>query len=112
MADESPDSSPLDRLGARLEAARARERSGGQDERGASGASRAALALGFRIVTEVVAAVGVGALIGYGLDHWLGSTPWLMVLFLFLGSASGVLNAYRAARHHEVRRARDGRKDG
>lgn len=82
----------------RLKAARDRENSQKLDGPGKSGRQSAGLGLGFRIATEMVAAIAVGALIGYGLDRWLGSTPWLMVVFVVLGSISGVLNAYRAAK--------------
>jgi ATP synthase protein I len=34
--------------------------------------------------------------VGYVLDLWLGTKPWLMVVFFFLGSAAGMLNVFRA----------------
>lgn len=61
-------------------------------------AASTGLGLGFRISIEFVAGVAVGVLIGYGLDRWLGTAPIMMVLFLLLGGAAGVLNAYRAAK--------------
>ena len=42
--------------------------------------------LGFRIGTELIAAVIVGGLIGFGLDSWLGTKPWLLVVFVLLGN--------------------------
>ncbi|WP_370511874.1 AtpZ/AtpI family protein [Telmatospirillum sp. J64-1] len=51
-----------------------------------------------RIAVELVAGVLVGVGIGYALDAWLGTRPWLMVVFLFLGSAAGALNVYRAVK--------------
>ncbi|MDF1750711.1 MAG: AtpZ/AtpI family protein [Alphaproteobacteria bacterium] len=48
-----------------------------------------------RLGTELVAAIGIGVGFGYGLDQWLGTTPWLMVLFFFFGGAAGVMNVYR-----------------
>lgn len=53
------------------------------------------LGFAFRVGTELVAATGVGVAIGYGLDLWLGTGPWLLILFLFLGGAAGVSNVYR-----------------
>jgi len=53
--------------------------------------------LALRIGSELVAALAVGVLIGYFLDVWLETTPWLMVVFFFLGSAAGILNVYRAS---------------
>lgn len=53
--------------------------------------------LGFRMLAELVAGVLVGLAIGWGLDHWLGTSPLMMLLFLFLGTAGAVLNVMRAA---------------
>ena len=54
-----------------------------------------ALGFAFRITTELVAAVVVGVAIGWGLDKWLDSKPWFLILFFFLGVAAGVMNVYR-----------------
>ena len=56
-----------------------------------------ALARGFRLSTELVAGVLVGAFIGWALDKWLGLSPWGMIVFLLLGFAAGVVNVMRAA---------------
>ena len=56
-----------------------------------------ALARGFRLSTELVAGVLVGAFIGWALDRWLGISPWGMIVFLLLGFAAGVVNVIRAA---------------
>jgi ATP synthase protein I len=40
--------------------------------------------------------VMVGSAIGYGLDRWLGSTPWLLLLFFVLGFIAGVVNVVRS----------------
>ena len=55
------------------------------------------MARGMRLSTELVAGVLVGALIGWGLDRWLGISPWGLIVFLLLGFAAGVLNVVRAA---------------
>ena len=44
-----------------------------------------------------VLAIVIGAWFGYLLDKWLGTGPWLFLLFFILGFAGGALNAYRAA---------------
>ena len=56
-----------------------------------------AMSLGFRVLTELVAATVVGAVIGWQLDLWIGTTPILLILFLGLGVASGFWNVYRLA---------------
>jgi ATP synthase protein I len=61
------------------------------------GQNASAMARGFRLSTELVAGVLVGAFIGWALDKWLGTSPWGMFVFLMLGFAAGVLNVVRAA---------------
>ncbi len=56
-----------------------------------------AFARAFRFVAELLVGVGVGGLIGWALDRWLGTGPWLLVLFVALGFAAGMLNVIRAA---------------
>ena len=51
----------------------------------------------FKLGTELVAAVGVGTIIGFILDTWFGTKPWLIIIFFFLGAAAGMLNVIRAA---------------
>ena len=51
----------------------------------------------FKLGTELVAAVGVGTIIGFILDNWFGTKPWLMIIFFFLGAAAGMLNVIRTA---------------
>ena len=53
-------------------------------------------ALAGRVTTELVAGVVVGTFIGWAIDNWLGTTPTLMVVFFFLGSAAGMMNVWRA----------------
>ena len=51
----------------------------------------------FRLGTELVAAVVVGTIIGFILDSWFDTKPWLIIFFFFLGAAAGMLNVIRAA---------------
>ena len=51
----------------------------------------------FKLGTELVAAVAVGTIIGFILDSWFGTKPWLIVIFFFLGAAAGMLNVIKAA---------------
>ena len=52
----------------------------------------------FRLGTELVAAVVVGTIIGFILDNWFDTKPWLLIIFFFLGAAAGILNVIRAAK--------------
>ncbi len=52
----------------------------------------------FKLGTELVAAVAVGTIIGFILDSWFGTKPWLIITFFFLGAAAGILNVTRAAK--------------
>ncbi len=57
-----------------------------------------ALGLAFRVSVELVSALAVGLGIGWLLDQWLETAPWLMLVFLILGGAAGILNVYRMAK--------------
>ena len=54
------------------------------------------MVLAGRVTTELVAGVVVGTFIGWAFDNWFGTTPTLMVVFFFLGSAAGMMNVWRA----------------
>lgn len=58
--------------------------------------------LAWRMVIELVAGLAIGFGIGYGLDALLGTRPWLMVLFIFLGLAAGVNVMLRTAREVQL----------
>ncbi|MEM9330094.1 MAG: AtpZ/AtpI family protein [Pseudomonadota bacterium] len=51
----------------------------------------------FRLSSEFISAILVGAAIGYGIDWLLGTTPWAMIVFLLLGFVAGIMNVLRAA---------------
>jgi ATP synthase protein I len=59
--------------------------------------SRKGYAVAMKLSSEFVAAVIVGALLGYLLDHFAGTGPWGMIVLLLLGFCAGVLNVMRAA---------------
>jgi ATP synthase protein I len=52
---------------------------------------------GLTVAAELIAALLVGVFIGVMLDKWLGTKPWLMLLFIFIGGAAGFFNIYRSA---------------
>lgn len=54
-----------------------------------------AMGIGVRVGVELVSALAVSVAIGWGLDQWLGTRPWLMGLFVVLGGAAGIANVWR-----------------
>jgi ATP synthase protein I len=60
-------------------------------------ATASGYAKGFRLSSELVAGVVVGAGLGWLIDRWLGVSPWGLIVFLLLGFAAGVLNVMRSA---------------
>jgi ATP synthase protein I len=95
-AEEAALSARLARLGEQLDHLESgRPSEPRQDAR--TSADPSAIARGFRLSSELVGAVLLGAGIGWLLDRWLGISPWGMIVFLLLGFAAGVLNVMRAA---------------
>lgn len=80
----------------RLRAARSRQGlEGPVPQTGSAAGLSGAMGIGLRVGVELVAALAVGVAIGYGLDRWLGTTPWMLALFVVLGGAAGVANVWR-----------------
>ncbi len=52
----------------------------------------------FKLSTELVAAVAVGTIIGFILDNWFDTKPWLIIIFFFIGVATGIINVVRSAK--------------
>ena len=46
---------------------------------------------------QLVAATFIGLAAGYFLDQWLGTKPWMLLIFLLLGIATGFRDVYREA---------------
>ena len=53
----------------------------------------------FKLSTELVASVAIGTIIGFILDNTFGSTPWLIIIFFFLGVIAGIVNVFRSAKN-------------
>jgi ATP synthase protein I len=94
-ADEAQLSTRLRRLGDEL--GREQARDAGNIHRGPAAGDASAFARGFRLSTELVAGVLVGAIIGFALDRGLGISPWGLIVFVLLGFAAGVVNVMRSA---------------
>jgi len=96
---EPPD--PLARLGAELDrarAGRAADRAPAGDGRSGTGSMGSALGLGMRIGIELVAALCVGLALGWVCDRYLGTRPFGLIVFFFLGAAAGIMNVFRAVK--------------
>lgn len=53
------------------------------------------MGVGLRVGVELVSALAVAVAIGWYLDGWLGTRPFLLMLFVVLGGAAGVANVWR-----------------
>lgn len=88
--DHDPDR--LKQLSERLAAARGDEKPADETKSGLSGSE-----IGWRMVTELVVGLLLGAAIGYGLDVLFGTLPWLLIVFCMLGFAAGIKTMLRTA---------------
>ena len=57
------------------------------------------IGVALKLSTELVAAVVVGTIIGYILDDWFGTKPWLILIFFFVGVAAGIMNVVKSAKN-------------
>jgi len=65
---------------------------------GGNGSARAsAMAMGFRLSSELIAGVAVGALLGWGFDRLLSTSPFGLIVFVLVGFTAGVVNVIRSA---------------
>jgi ATP synthase protein I len=64
---------------------------------GDDNARASAMALGFRLSSELIAGVAVGALMGWGFDRLLSTSPFGLIVFVLVGFTAGVLNVIRSA---------------
>ena len=69
----------------------------GQDALEATQRTGRAVSLGFRVLSEFVAGILVGAVMGWQLDEWLGTKPVLLIVMTTFGTIAGFWNVYRIA---------------
>jgi ATP synthase protein I len=93
MADEKPPEDALSDLRRRVNAARGE---------GASNTppSQSPASLAMRYGGEFGAAIIVGALLGYGIDYFVHTSPWGLVIGVGLGFVAGVVNVVRVAQSY------------
>ena len=84
-----------DQFKARLEIAKSKILKKNKDSKQSSSSN---LGVAFKMSTEMVAAVVVGTIIGFILDNWFGTKPWLILIFFFVGVVAGILNVIRSAK--------------
>ena len=56
-----------------------------------------AMGIAMRLSATLLVAVGIGALMGWLIDSWLGTAPFGLVVFFLLGFASGIAQIMRMA---------------
>ncbi len=60
--------------------------------------------------TSMVASTFIGLAMGYYLDKWLGTSPWLTLLFLGFGIAAGFRNIFILTSRELKRQERENNK--
>ena len=68
---------------------------------------RQGLSIAFRLGTELTVAVMIGAVMGYALDRYFDSKPWLLAVGVILGGAAGSLNVYRVSKEITAQNDKD-----
>ena len=86
---------PKDQFKTRLEIAKKRISEKNQDKKNENPSS---IGSAFKLSTELVAAVAVGAIIGFIFDKTFGTTPWFILIFFFVGVVAGITNVIRSAK--------------
>ena len=59
------------------------------------------LSVGLRLGAELVIAILIGSVMGYALDDYFNTSPWMLVVGMLFGVATGCLNVYRCAQKIE-----------
>jgi ATP synthase protein I len=85
----------LNRLGEQIKKARGEADDPSSDSGGGRGS---AMGAAFKLATEMVAGVVVGGGMGHFADKYAGTSPFLLIVFLMLGGAAGIINAVRVAK--------------
>ena len=84
-----------DELKTRLKIAKSRFKNKNQTEKDNE---KSSFGKAFQLSTELVSAVLVATIIGFILDNWFDTKPWLIIIFFFIGVAAGIINVIRSAK--------------
>ena len=87
---------PKDPFKTRLEIAKKKISKKNQDNKNDNPSS---IGEAFKLSTELVAAVAVGAIIGFIFDKTFGTTRWFLLIFYFVGVVAGITNVFRSAKN-------------
>jgi ATP synthase protein I len=61
----------------------------------------------YRVLVDIIAGLLVGGFLGYWLDRWWGTAPWMLVTMIVLGFVAGANNAWRAIRAYAAQAEKD-----
>ena len=86
MTEKEP--ANLDQLDAKLKAAR--ERNQGPGEASGPSEGQSGLGYGSRLSVEIITSLLAGLGLGWVIDHFAGTQPLFMLIFMFLGLGLGV----------------------
>ena len=84
-----------DELKTRLKIAKSKYKNKNQSDKGNE---KSSFGRAFQLSTELVSAVLVATIIGFILDNWFGTKPWLIIIFFFIGVTAGIMNVIRSAK--------------
>ena len=70
-----------------------------KDKKTEDGNKGSSMGSAFKMSTELVSAVAVGTIIGFILDNWFGTKPWLILIFFFVGVVAGITNVIKSAKN-------------
>tara|TARA_B110000263_G_scaffold199665_1_gene178765 strand:+ start:608 stop:883 length:276 start_codon:yes stop_codon:yes gene_type:complete len=87
---------PKDNFKTRLEIAKNKA---SRNKNGSKNQQTSSFGAAFKLSTELVAAVVVGTIIGFILDDWFGTKPWLILIFFFVGVIAGIMNVIKSAKN-------------
>ncbi|MEM0899640.1 MAG: AtpZ/AtpI family protein [Pseudomonadota bacterium] len=95
---EDRESGDLDRRLAALDAKLQQKASAKADESAAENSnSSTSYGNAFRLSSEFIGGIVTGGLIGYLIDHFAGTSPWGLIVFILLGFVAGIFNVLRSA---------------